>query len=254
MSSVRIVTGRPAISFVLLFFARQVRTPHEEEFAAEQADAVRTGSQCQRRFVRQFDVGVQHHINAIQRDRGLVAQQAQFGALVGIGRLAAAVFLENAAGRIDDHRAGCAVDDQHVAVADQFPHVAHGDHRWHGHAARHDGGMRSGTAQVRHEGGKAAAPQAQHVGGRNIVGHDHQRVVAAHVGHVGQDGRGASQHMQYPFDDLAHVGPALAQVLVFHGVELLAQDLPLRRQRPFGVVVAFGNQRQGLLGQQRVAQ
>ena len=58
--------------------------------------------------------------------------------------------------------------------------------------------------------------------------------------------------MQHPLDHLAHIGAALAQVLVFHGVELLAQDLALRRQRPFGVVVAFGDQRQRLLGQQRV--
>ncbi|MCY1371671.1 hypothetical protein D9M69_588250 [compost metagenome] len=60
--------------------------------------------------------------------------------------------------------------------------------------------------------------------------------------------------MQHPFDDLANVGPALAQVLVLHRIELLPQDLALGRQRPFGVVVAFGDQGQRLLRQQRIAQ
>ncbi|MNI60242.1 hypothetical protein D3C73_1154380 [compost metagenome] len=84
--------------------------------------------------------------------------------------------------------------------------------------------------------------------------HDHQRVVATHMRHIGQDGRRAGQHMQHPFNYLADVGPALAQVFVFHGIELLAQHLALRRQRPFGVVVAFSNKAKRLLGQQGIAQ
>ena len=84
------------IGFVLFFLARQVRAAHEEELAAEQADAVRAGRQRQRGLLGQFDIGVQHHVDAVQRDRGHVAQQAQLGALVGVGGLAAAVFLQDA--------------------------------------------------------------------------------------------------------------------------------------------------------------
>ena len=84
--------------------------------------------------------------------------------------------------------------------------------------------------------------------------HDDQGFVAVHMAHVRQHGGRAGQHMQHALDDLAHVGAALAQVLVLHGVELLAQDLALRGQRPFGVVVPLGDQRQRLFGQQRVAQ
>ncbi|CUJ72538.1 Uncharacterised protein [Achromobacter xylosoxidans] len=242
------------VGLVLLFLARQVRTPHEQEFAAEQADAVRAGGQRQRRLFRQFDVGVQDDVDAVEGDGRLVAQQAEFGALIGVGGLAAAVFLQDAFRRIDHHRAGGAVDDQHVAVAHQLAHVAHGHHGRHAHAARHDGGMRGRPAQVGDKGGEASATQAQHVGRRDVVRHHHQRLVAAHVRHVRQDGRGAGQHVQHPLDHLAHVRAAFAQVFVFHGVELLAQDLALRGQRPFGVVVPLGDQRQRLLGQQRVAQ
>ena len=84
------------IGFVLFFLARQVRAAHEEELATEQADAVRAGRQRQRGLLGQFDIGVQHHVDAVQRDRGHVAQQAQLGALVGVGGLAAAVFLQDA--------------------------------------------------------------------------------------------------------------------------------------------------------------
>ena len=112
------------IGFVLLFLARQVRAAHEQELAAEQADAVRAGRQRQRGLLGQFDIGVQHHVDAVQRDRGHVAQQAQLGALVGIGGLAAAVFLQDARRGIHYHGARRAVDDQRVAIAHQLAHIA----------------------------------------------------------------------------------------------------------------------------------
>jgi hypothetical protein len=211
--------------------------------------AMRARGQRQSGFFGQLDIGVQHDIDAVQRNGWLIAQQAELGALVGIHRLTAAIFLKNAIRRVDHHRAGRAVDDEHVAITHQLAHVAHGHHGGHTHAARYDGGVGGGAAQVGDERGEAAAAQAQHVRGRNVVRHDHQRVVATHMRHVGQDGRRAGQHMQHPFNYLADVGPALAQVFVFHGIELLAQHLALRRQRPFGVVVSFGDQRQRLLGQ-----
>ena len=66
-----------------------------------------------------------------------------------------------------------------------------------------------GAAQVGDEGGEAAAAQAQHVGGRNIVRHDDQGFVAVHMTHVRQHGGCAGQHVQHALDDLAHVGAAL---------------------------------------------
>jgi hypothetical protein len=52
-----------------------------------------------------------------------------------------------------------------------------------------------------------------------------------HALHVAQDALG----------HLLEVGLALAQVLVLHVVELARQHFELRRQRPFGVVVALGD-------------
>ena len=85
--------------------------PYEQELAAEQPDPVGAGGQRQGGFFRQLDIGVQHDVDAVQGDGRLVAQQAEFGALVRVGGLAAAVFLQDAVGLVDDHRAGPAVDD-----------------------------------------------------------------------------------------------------------------------------------------------
>ena len=117
-----------------------------------------------------------------------------------------------------------------VAIAHQLAHVARattaGTPMLRATMAVWDGA----APEVGDEGGEAAAAQAQHVGGRNIVRHDDQGFVAVHMTHVRQHGGCAGQHAAR-VHDLAHVGAALAQVLVFHGVELLAQDLALRGQR-----------------------
>ena len=47
---------------------------------------------------------------------------------------------------------------------------------------------------------------------------------------------------QHPLHHLLQVAFALAQVFVIHLVKLAAQQLQLRRQRPFGVVQALGDQ------------
>ena len=83
------------------------------------------------------------------------------------------------------------------------------------------------TAQVGHEGGEAPAAQPSMSAGEISCATTTSGSSPSSLGAIGQHGRGAGQHVQRPFDDLAHVAAALlAQVFVFHGFELLAQDLP----------------------------
>ena len=65
--------------------------------------------------------------------------------------------------------------------------------------------------------------------------------------------RGANRAEQ-SLDDLLQIGLALAQILVFHLVELTCQHFKLRRKRPLGVVVPIANPLLGGAGERVVVQ
>jgi len=124
------------------------------------------------------------------------------------------------------------------------------------HAARHDGGVRGLAAHIGDEAGKHALLELQHVGRGQVMRNQHQRhihrVVQQQVLLRGPCGRprweGCTTGDCAPFmarstrsTDLLHVGLALAQVGIFHLVEMAGHDLKLGGQRPFGVVQALGN-------------
>ena len=115
-------------------------------------------------------------------------------------------------------------------------------------AARHDGGVRGLAADIGHEAGEHALFELQHVGGRQVVRHQHQ-------GHIGvaqlqfllgplgpfglrHQGARAFQAVQHPLAHLLHVGFAFTQVRVLHLLELAHDDVELIGQGPLGVVQA----------------
>ena len=91
--------------------------------------------------------------------------------------------------------------------------------------------------------------ELQHVGGRQIVRHQHQghiRIAQLQLllgplrtlGLHHQRAR-AFEAMQHALTHLLHVGFAFAQVGVLHFLELAHDDLKLAGERPFGVVEAL---------------
>ncbi|OIQ63237.1 hypothetical protein GALL_552230 [mine drainage metagenome] len=96
--------------------------------------------------------------------------------------------------------------------------------------------MRRLAAHVGDETAEHAGLELQHVGGRDVVGDEHQVAVAAR--RARQPGA-AVQGAQHAFDHLFDVDNALAQVLVVHFVEIARNHVELGGQRPFGVVAAF---------------
>ena len=108
----------------------------------------------------------------------------------------------------------------------------------------------------RHKTGKHAALELQHVGGRQVLRHQHQGRIGQPLQHglravLRRSGRrwrrchgAGGQATHLPQDAVGHllqVGLALAQVGVLHLVELARDLLQLRHQRPFGVVQALGH-------------
>ena len=236
-----------AIGVVLLFFVGQVvnATPHEKELAAKQPDAHRTSLQRGIGIFGHFNVGKQLDAFAIQRDRRGVAQASQPAALHLALALAETVFLQHDGGRIDDDQAGIAIDDDVVVLADQVAGLARTHHGRNVHAAGHDGGVGCLAAHIGNKALEHAALEIEHVGGRNVAGDQHQRLIATEVPLIGGNRHplwhATPQGAQQTFDHLFQVGLALAQVGIFHLVEVPRQHFELRRQRPLGVVVTLGD-------------
>ena len=189
MSTVRIVTGRPlhrldrgAVGLELLVLAGQLAVAvHEQELAAEQADADRAGLERGGASPGSSMLASSSTALAVERDRRRVAQPRQARALELALALAEAVLLEHDRRRVDDDDAGVAVDDDPVVLADQAARLARADHRRDVHAARDDRGVRGLAADVGDEAGEDAALELQHVGRRDVVGDQHQRILAAEV-------------------------------------------------------------------------
>ena len=151
-----------------------------------------------------------------------------------------AVLGEHRAVRVDDDHALRAVDDQQLVLADQRARVVQRDDGGNRERARHDRRVRGGAADVRHERREGVLAEEDHVGRRQVAGdEDHVRVLARRASRQAPlEPASAAEHA---LGHLAHVGLALAQVLVLDVVELRRQLVELHAQRPFGVAALLGD-------------
>ena len=144
-----------------------------------------------------------------------------------------AVFLQHDGRRIDHHHTQITVDDDPVVLTNDATGFAGAHDGRDIQAARNDGGVRGLAAQIRHEAAEHAFLEAEHVGGRDIAGHQNQRLLATEVLLVGMpaigfiQGSPARQHAQEALDHLFDIGLALAQIGIVHFVELARQHFEL---------------------------
>ena len=154
-----------AVGLVLFFFIGQFAlAAHEQEFAAEQADANGTRAHGDQGVLGHFDVGQQLDLLAVQRDAGRMAKAVQAAAFELNLALLVAVFGQDDRRRVDDDQAGVAVDHDPVVLPHQLAGAARADHGRNVHAARNDGRVRGLATDVGDEAGKHAALELQHVG------------------------------------------------------------------------------------------
>ncbi len=224
-----------AVGQELLFLVRQFRPVHEQEFAAEQADAGSAVFVHQRDVLRQFDIGMQLHRCAVQGARRRARQALELLLIDFPLVLLDAVFGQHMLVGIDDDHTLVAIDDQQLALADQLPRMVQRHHRRNVQAARQDRGVGSRAADIGDEGGELVALEQDHVGRRQVVRHQDaglfRRGVAAR--HAGVTQQGFQQALHH----LHHVVLARAQIGVFDAVELIQQEFQLLGQRPFGVAL-----------------
>ena len=228
--------------------------PHEQEFGAEQADAIGAGFQRGRAIVGKFDIGQQRDAGTVARDGRRLLQFAEFFTLAQQKNLALAILFEHDRSRIDDHDSGVAIDDQPVVLRNQRGRVGHADRGRDVEAARNDRGMRILTAKVGNKTAECAIAELQHVGRRDVMrDHDHMDARLTAVARR-QRGGAAGKDLQHALADLLNVGLTLAQVGVLDLVELCRQFVDLRDQCPFGVVVAGANDIERHVGDHRIRQ
>ncbi len=240
--------GHLAVGLELFVLGGQVvLVAQEQELGAEQADAAGALGERLRGVGGQLDIGQQLDLLAVARHRLGVADVLQC-ALAGLPvALAGAVFHQHLLVGVDDDHAVDAIDDDQLVLADQRLGMAQRQHRRQVEAARQDGGVRGGAADVGDEGVVFGVLEQHHVGGRQVV--RHQDAVRA------RRRRGlavvSGQRLEDAVGHLDHVGAALAQVFLFDLVELRQQDVELLLECPFGVAV-LGLDDEVRLGGQRV--
>ena len=235
---------RRPVGLVLFFFVGQFPvTAHEQELGAEQAHPDGTHRKRRHGVGRLLDVGQEFHALAVQRHgRGVLDARQPFAFDLALALLVT-VFGQHHGRRIDDDDTRIAVDDHPVVLLHQLAGVARAHHRRNVHAAGHDGGVAGLATHIGHETVEDAVLELQHVGRRQVMGHQHQWIHRVERGLWTRHRRRRNRRShppyvpQHAFDHLLQVGLALAQVGVFHLVELLGDQLQLRGQRPFGVVV-----------------
>jgi hypothetical protein len=189
---------------------------------------------------------MQFHHHPVQGVAGHVDQAAQFFALEQAGRLAMAVLGQQRLVGRDDDQAGLAIEDQPLVVFDQLAGAVQADHRRHVHAARQDGGVRGGAAQV--DGEAQRVLQRQHVAGGDVGGHVDGRLAGrAQPAHAGQ-------LLQHAVGDLLDVAPAFAQVGIVELGKLIGQMIGLRGHRPLGVPALVDHVIERGVGQRRIVE
>ena len=130
-----------AIGRALRFLIRQILAIHEQEFGAEQPNALRAGLRDQRQFLRNFQIGLQFHGFAIG---GHGRQATKPPKPRTFPRISGQLFLRSRQRRrfrVNGDSPRCTVQHYHIIAPHRFRQPRHAKHRRNAKRAQHDGGM-----------------------------------------------------------------------------------------------------------------
>ena len=137
-----------AVDVVLGGLVGQGFAVHEEEFAAQEADAGGPGLGDEGEFGGDFEVGLEVDFLAVLGDGGEAAELGQALLFAGEGDDGAAGGGQGGGAGVDDDGAGGAVDDDQVAGAGGFGQAGDAEDGGNAEGAQHDGGVAVGAAFV----------------------------------------------------------------------------------------------------------
>ena len=140
--------------------------------AQTQANAIRAIVFHRLHIVWQFDIGHQINAHIIQRQRISLLQALEFAAFQFDLGLAQSVLFQHPFIGVDDDDATETVNDQQLAIANDFARTTQTHHSRDGHAPRQNGRVRCRTAYVSHERGETVLLEADQIRRRQIVRHD----------------------------------------------------------------------------------
>ena len=163
--------GEAAIGGVLLLLRRHVGRGEVEKLGAEQADAVRRVILHQVRLLDFLDVGAQRQLKPVQGHRGQTVRVEKLLLQRALPPLDLPVAKERALGRVENHQALVAVDEDVVARLHLRGEIAQPDHGGDLHRARHDDGVARLAARISHHPQRRRTVQPGRVRRRNVVRH-----------------------------------------------------------------------------------
>ena len=205
--------GDFAVDGVLLVFARRLFAFHEEEFAAEEADAFAAVFVDEVQVVRRADVAVEGEGFAIFGGRRFAVQFGVFSFLCVLLGFFLGVEAAGFVVRVEDECAGVAVEQGGDAAADFVHDVAHAHDGRHAEVAREDGDMAGQSAVFEDEAAYFFDVELCGFGGGEVFGEDD--AVRRRAGKGGK--RQAVEREEEVVLQVFEFGGAFAQVFVFEG-------------------------------------
>ena len=224
---------------ILLVLGRQVVAVHEQELAAQQADALGAHGIHRVQLAGQFHVGLQADRDAVAGDRGPVLEGSQRTPPASVGRVRAAIAGQRRVIGVDGDQALVAVDNDDVARADGANQPPGAQHGGQAERARHDGGVALPPAQGRGEAADDARVHQGDIGRAELVGDDDRALGDRRERPIRRLHEVANQAQA----DIANVLDAGRDVGVGDDREILGDLLQLGADGRFGVEALFGDAR-----------
>ena len=204
---------------ILLADARKMRSQHELDLGAEQANRQGTRFHDMRHVDQQSGVHVQAHFDAVAADGGHLAQLVVLFAAPGPQAGLFAIGSLDIGGRAHLHLAAGPVHNDGVAVADQIGDIGAIADTGDAERARHNGNVARLAAFLQNQAAQFR-PVIFQQGGRPHGAGDDNGIVGQ--GGPGGDEAGAGQLVQQPVGQIVEIVQALAQ----EGVDLALQFRP----------------------------
>ena len=206
-----------AVELLLGAGPRKARGEHELQFGAEEADRLRPGFRQMRHVDEQPGVHVQADRDAVDADRRRVAESAILRLAPGAHARLFGISRFDIRRRPQIDLARVAVDDDRIAVLDDFGDIRDIAHRGNGERAGDDGDMARGAGLLEHQ---TAQPRAVVIEQRRRAHRagDKDGVFRQFVRQ--QDQALASELMQQAIGDVGQVVEPIAQIRISLALQL----------------------------------
>ncbi len=234
----------------MLVLVRQVLAVHVEELGAHEAEPGGAARHRLGELDRQLEIGIERDLHRIAGHRRHPAQPRQEAPLPGQGVASRLVVADRLGRRVDDDRAGAAIDHHHLVGPSRFEQIRHRQHRRQAERPGNDRGMALDPARLRRKPGDLPRIHQRRVGRRQLIGKDHGAGGDVRIGGVGLFDQIANE----PRADHPDILDPRRQISVAHRHKTLGDLVDFDLHRALGVDLGAADALFGAAHEARIRQ